>query len=72
MAKGQENEIVYEYFENGEVTAYVLPMSGSGLWGTIYGYLAVSSDLGKIIGIDFISHSETITLFDAVRIEIAK
>ncbi|MEN8906692.1 MAG: FMN-binding protein [Clostridiales bacterium] len=54
-----DGEFVYAYIENSEVTAYTLPMSGSGLWGTITGYLAVSDDLSKIVGIDFMSHSET-------------
>jgi Na+-transporting NADH:ubiquinone oxidoreductase subunit C len=39
--------------------AYAFPVKGSGLWGTIEGYLAVSSDFSQITGIDFTSHSET-------------
>jgi Na+-transporting NADH:ubiquinone oxidoreductase subunit C len=54
-----DDEIVYGYMENGEITSYALPMTGTGLWGTITGYLAISQDLKEIVGIDFLSHSET-------------
>jgi len=49
----------YVYKENGDIISYAVPFSGRGLWGTIKGYLALSKDFNTIIGIDFISHSET-------------
>ena len=33
--------------------------SGSGLWGTITGILAVEKDISRIVGMDIISHNET-------------
>lgn len=33
--------------------------SGSGLWGTITGILAVDNELSRIVGLDIISHNET-------------
>ena len=33
--------------------------SGSGLWGTITGILAVDTDLSRIVGLEIISHNET-------------
>jgi Na+-transporting NADH:ubiquinone oxidoreductase subunit C len=33
--------------------------SGSGLWGTVTGILAVEDDLSRIVGLDIISHNET-------------
>ena len=38
---------------------YVLPMSGSGLWGAIWGYLAVEDDGSTIYGADFGHAGET-------------
>ncbi|WP_448378581.1 FMN-binding protein [Fervidobacterium sp.] len=38
---------------------YAILFSGSGLWGNISGVLAVNSDVSRIVGIDFISQSET-------------
>jgi len=45
--------------EEGKVRGYGIPFIGPGLWGTIEGFLALSSDKSRILGIDFISHSET-------------
>jgi Na+-transporting NADH:ubiquinone oxidoreductase subunit C len=45
--------------EQNEAMAYSIPFMGSGLWGSIQGYLAFSSDFTQIYGIDFTSHSET-------------
>jgi len=37
----------------------VLPVRGYGLWGTMYGYLALDADLQTISGLGFYSHKET-------------
>jgi len=37
----------------------VLPVYGKGLWGTLYGYLALKSDLETIQGLTFYQHKET-------------
>lgn len=42
-----------------KVQQVVLPVFGKGLWGTLYGYLAVKSDLETIQGITFYQHKET-------------
>ena len=45
---------------NGEqLTQVVLPIYGKGLWGTLYGYMALKSDLKTIEGITFYQHKET-------------
>jgi Na+-transporting NADH:ubiquinone oxidoreductase subunit C len=41
------------------VNAYIIPISGKGLWSTIYGYLALESDAITIKGITFYKHGET-------------
>lgn len=41
------------------VQQVVLPIYGKGLWGTLYGYLAVKNDLETIQGITFYQHKET-------------
>jgi Na+-transporting NADH:ubiquinone oxidoreductase subunit C len=38
---------------------YAILFNGSGLWGNISGVLAVNSEVSRIVGIDFISQSET-------------
>lgn len=39
--------------------AYVLPLYGKGLWGPIWGYIALAGDMSTIIGVDFDHKSET-------------
>lgn len=52
-------ESLYYIEEKGEAKAYALPVAGSGLWGSIEGYVGISSDYETILGLEFISHSET-------------
>ncbi|MFA5649854.1 MAG: NADH:ubiquinone reductase (Na(+)-transporting) subunit C [Proteiniphilum sp.] len=49
---------VYEAEVDGSVK-YVIPMSGTGLWGSIWGYLAVESDGSAIYGAEFDHAGET-------------
>ena len=37
-----------------KIQQVVLPVYGKGLWGTLYGYLALKSDLGYHPGFDFL------------------
>ena len=43
----------------GEETKYVIPMSGRGLWGGLWGYVAIDSDFQKVYGAYFSHESET-------------
>ena len=36
-----------------------MPIFGKGLWGTLWGYLAVKSDMETVQGITFFQHKET-------------
>jgi len=45
--------------DNGEHVAYAIPIIGKGLWSTLYGYLALQSDLVTVMGITFYKHGET-------------
>lgn len=51
--------LVFEVIERGELTALILPIEGYGLWGTLYGYIALAPDARTIIGITFYKHKET-------------
>ena len=57
--KGPEGLVLYTWTENKKVVKYCFPISGKGLWSTIYGYLALESDLQTIAGITFYKHGET-------------
>ena len=50
---------LYYAEKDGKIEAYIIPISGKGLWSTIYGYLALEKDLDTIKGITFYKHGET-------------
>lgn len=50
---------LYEWIEDGRVTRYAFPVSGKGLWSTIYGYVALDGELRTIVGVTFYKHGET-------------
>tara|TARA_B100001167_G_scaffold185295_1_gene145383 strand:+ start:61 stop:870 length:810 start_codon:yes stop_codon:yes gene_type:complete len=58
--KRRENfKKIYIYKEENKIKAIILPVRGLGLWGTLYGYLAIEPDLNTIIGLEYFSHKET-------------
>ncbi|NMB08570.1 MAG: FMN-binding protein [Tissierellia bacterium] len=50
---------IYVVKEGENIIAYAFPIGGTGLWGTVEGYAAISADNSELLGIDFVSHSET-------------
>jgi Na+-transporting NADH:ubiquinone oxidoreductase subunit C len=50
---------VYYSNKNDEIIAYIIPISGKGLWSTIYGYLSLEPDAVTVKGITFYQHGET-------------
>lgn len=45
--------------DNGELKILILPVYGSGLWSTMYGFLALEGDLRTVQGLRFYQHAET-------------
>lgn len=45
--------------KDNQIVAYIYEFSGPGLWGTITGYVALNPEMNEIVGVDFLSHSET-------------
>lgn len=58
-AAAQQPLPLYIWSEHGEPTKYAFPISGKGLWSTLYGYLALEKDLSTIAGVTFYKHGET-------------
>ena len=44
---------------DGKVDGFAIPISGKGLWGTMYGYFAIEPDGATAKGITFYKHVET-------------
>lgn len=45
--------------QTGDGLKYILPLRGAGLWGPIWGYLALNDDLNTIYGVNFAHQGET-------------
>ena len=54
-----ENNLPLYIAEIDGATKYILPMTGNGLWGGIWGYLALNDDCNTIYGVYFSHASET-------------
>ncbi|MBT6121708.1 NADH:ubiquinone reductase (Na(+)-transporting) subunit C [bacterium] len=54
-----EGKRVFVRADKGNLVSYAIPVSGYGLWSTIYGYLGLSADGKTVSGITFYKHGET-------------
>jgi Na+-transporting NADH:ubiquinone oxidoreductase subunit C len=55
-----DRAVVYQFFDDeGALDTIVLPIEGYGLWGTLYGYLALEEDGNTVVGITYYDHKET-------------
>ena len=62
VAKIIRRENIKEVFlveQDGELEKIILPVRGYGLWGQLYGFLALQSDLNTVAGLGFYEHKET-------------
>jgi Na+-transporting NADH:ubiquinone oxidoreductase subunit C len=50
---------VYLVEKDGQLDTVILPIKGYGLWSTLYGFLALGSDLNTVKGLGFYEHGET-------------
>ncbi len=46
-------------YQSADPPAFIIPISGKGLWSTLYGYFALANDYNTIKGITFYKHGET-------------
>jgi len=60
IVEGDKVLPLYLYEKNkGEVEAYIIPIDARGLWGRIFGYVAIEKDGSTISGFTVYKHSET-------------
>ena len=60
ILKRRENyQKIFLHYDEDQLSSIILPVRGYGLWGTLYGYLALKPDLQTIIGLEFYEHKET-------------
>jgi len=59
IRRQEKYSLVYLVKDGASVDQIVLPVRGKGLWSTMYGYVAIDSDLNTIRGVAFYEHGET-------------
>ena len=59
LRRRENTSIVYLKQGPDGLDKLVLPVRGYGLWGTLFGYLALDADLKTISGLGFYAHKET-------------
>jgi Na+-transporting NADH:ubiquinone oxidoreductase subunit C len=66
VGRRAKHALVYLVRRDGEVSKIILPVSGYGLWSTMYGFLAFEADGNTVADITFYSHGETPGLGDFI------
>ena len=59
LGRRENVSLVFIKTNDTGIDKVVIPVRGFGLWGTLYGYLALESDLSTIAGLGFYQHKET-------------
>ena len=62
IAKISRQEDIAEVYlvQSGDnIDKVILPIRGYGLWSTLYGFIALESDMNTVVGIGFYEHGET-------------
>lgn len=57
--KGQNLLFYLTHDENNNINGYIVPLESKGLWGKIYGYIAIKKDGKTISGVSIYQHQET-------------
>ena len=57
---------VYLVRDGAQISEIILPVYGTGLWSTMYGYVALASDGSTVRGLRFYQHAETPGLGDQI------
>jgi len=57
--KISQDEEIFIYKEGSSIEGYAFPVAGSGLWGSIEAYVGISEDYTTLLGLTFITQTET-------------
>ncbi len=50
---------IYVFEKSGSIESYIIPIESRGLWGRIFGYMAIEKDGSTISGFTVYKHAET-------------
>jgi len=67
LGRRSKYEIIYLVWQGDTLQRIVFPIVGQGMWSTIYGYIALESDLNTIGAVSFYEQTETAGLGDQIQ-----
>ena len=59
IKKREKFSKIYIEYKDDKINTIILPVRGYGLWGILYGYLALENDFNTVAGLEFYEHKET-------------
>lgn len=68
----ENNRQIFSYYLENKLVGHAFEFDGTGLWGTITGHAALSPSFDRLLGINFIAHSETPGLGGRIDEEVYK
>lgn len=67
LGRRANEEVVFLVWTDDELSRIILPISGQGMWSTLYGYIALENDLSTIAAVRFYEQGETAGLGDQIE-----
>lgn len=67
IGRRENYAVVYLVWDGTGLTRVILPVYGQGMWSTLYGYIALESDLNTIAAMTFYEQAETAGLGDQIQ-----
>ena len=61
------HQVVYLVWEDQTLSRVILPIHGQGMWSTLWGFIALESDLNTIAALTFYEQGETAGLGDQIE-----
>ena len=67
LGRRSNHEVLYLVWDDGALSRVIFPISGQGMWSTLYGFIALESDLNTIADGSFYEQTETAGLGDQIE-----
>ncbi len=67
LGRRANHEVVYLVWQDQELRRVIFPISGQGMWSTMYGFIALENDLNTIAAVSFYEQAETAGLGDQIE-----
>ena len=67
LGRRANHQVVYLVWQDQTLSRIIFPISGQGMWSTLYGFIALEDDLNTIAAVSFYEQAETAGLGDQIE-----